>query len=587
MVRSTATASYSCISVLTLTSVASSASQIALAYSQTNVASDGVGPYAYAVTAGALPDGLALNAATGLVSGTPTAAGAFSYTVTTTRQPEPAGDGGADHQGTITPAAPAVSWISPNFGAAAGGAVVTIGGVDFTGATGVSFGGAAAASFTVDDDNSITATAPAGSGAVDVTVTTPGGTSDTSVADVFNYVAGTGGVVGFAEQRSGGRWQGRDHRRDEFQRRDCRQIRGRQCDLVQRSRRDIYSGQSAGGQRHRQYNGDNGRRNERDQFERPIHQHTRSHHHRDQPEPGVGGQGGTLVSIVGTNLTGATGVKFGSVAATSFSASSATTATATAPPARRRAVNVTITTPGGTSAAAAGNLFTYTPAPVMKVIAKFAGGANDGGKPFGVLVADKQRRALRHHLGGRQRQQGHHLQARRRAPIRTRCGPRPSCTSSTGRPARHLMPALVIDNAGNLYGTTTAGGTNNKGVVFKYTASTKKVTVLYSFKGNATDGGVPYAGLARDTAGVLYGFTSEGGKAGFGTAFEIAANNQFTVTHHFTGGDRRQPARRAGARQATAMSMAQLWTAARPRTASSSRSRRTMRAPRSTRSRRR
>jgi hypothetical protein len=54
------------------------------AYSQTLVASGGVGPYAFAVTAGALPPGLTLNPATGEISGTPTAAGPFSFTITVT-----------------------------------------------------------------------------------------------------------------------------------------------------------------------------------------------------------------------------------------------------------------------------------------------------------------------------------------------------------------------------------------------------------------------------------------------------------------------------------------------------------------------
>jgi uncharacterized protein YhjY with autotransporter beta-barrel domain len=54
------------------------------AYSQTVTASGGTGPYTYAVTAGTLPTGLTLNPNTGEISGTPTAAGAFSFTITAT-----------------------------------------------------------------------------------------------------------------------------------------------------------------------------------------------------------------------------------------------------------------------------------------------------------------------------------------------------------------------------------------------------------------------------------------------------------------------------------------------------------------------
>src|SRR5207244_7252115 len=78
--------------------------------------------------------------------------------------------------------------VSPTSGPAGGGTSVVVSGTNFSGATGVSFGATPAASFTVNNAGQITAVAPSGSGQVDVTVTTPAGTSAVVAADRFTYV---------------------------------------------------------------------------------------------------------------------------------------------------------------------------------------------------------------------------------------------------------------------------------------------------------------------------------------------------------------------------------------------------------------
>ena len=85
---------------------------------------------------------------------------------------------------------PIVNKVWPNTSAPAGGGTVTITGQQLTGATAVDFGSTPATHFTVNSATSITATAPAGTGVVDVTVTNPTGTSVTSSQDHFNYQAG-------------------------------------------------------------------------------------------------------------------------------------------------------------------------------------------------------------------------------------------------------------------------------------------------------------------------------------------------------------------------------------------------------------
>lgn len=88
---------------VTVASTPSGATQVGVAYSQTNVASGGNPAYIYSLSSGAVPAGTTLNASTGLVSGTPTVPGPFSYTVRATDTTSPThlfGDGGVQ-SGTI------------------------------------------------------------------------------------------------------------------------------------------------------------------------------------------------------------------------------------------------------------------------------------------------------------------------------------------------------------------------------------------------------------------------------------------------------------------------------------------------------
>ncbi len=77
--------------------------------------------------------------------------------------------------------------VSPNIGPADGGTKVTITGANLTGATAVKFGSNVATGLKVNSETSIEATSPAGTGEVDVTVTTAGGTSATGTPDKFTY----------------------------------------------------------------------------------------------------------------------------------------------------------------------------------------------------------------------------------------------------------------------------------------------------------------------------------------------------------------------------------------------------------------
>jgi acyl-homoserine-lactone acylase len=189
---------------------------------------------------------------------------------------------------------PAVTEVAPNSGPAAGGTSVTITGAGFGEASDVKFGASSAASFTVNSSTSITATSPAGSGTVDVTVTTPEGSSPTSASDQFTYVAAPA---------------------------------------------------------------------------------------VSSVSPNAGAEaGGTSVTITGTDLTGASDVKFGASSAASYTVNSPTSITATSP-AGSGTVDVTVITPGGTSATSAADQFSYVPAgpaPKVKKVSPKAGPAAGG-----------------------------------------------------------------------------------------------------------------------------------------------------------------------------------------------------------------
>src|SRR5262249_28065732 len=94
------------------------------------------------------------------------------------------------------------------------------------------------------------------------------------------------------------------------------------------------------------------------------------------------------------------------------------------------------------------------------------------------------------------------------------------------------VASLIFEQAGNLYGTTYTGRLSNLGTVFELTpGANRKWTerVLHSFTGG-NDGAYPTASLILDHAGNMYGTTSGGGNNGAGTAFELVrgANREWT-----------------------------------------------------------
>jgi alpha-tubulin suppressor-like RCC1 family protein len=220
---------------------------------------------ATAVSFGSTPAAsFTVNSDTSITAIAPSGSGAVNVSVTTPGGRSAAGAGDLFTYG------PTVTAIEPGVGPATGGTSVTITGIDLAGATGVKFGSALASSFKVNSETSVSAVSPPGSGLVDVTVTTPEGTSPVSPADQFSYA--------------------------------------------------------------------------------PILR---------ELSPGIGGQsGGTSVTLTGAGFTGATAVMFGSTSA-SFNVQSDSSIAVTSPAHTGGNVQVTVIGPGGTSATSETTRFIY------------------------------------------------------------------------------------------------------------------------------------------------------------------------------------------------------------------------------------
>jgi uncharacterized repeat protein (TIGR03803 family) len=104
------------------------------------------------------------------------------------------------------------------------------------------------------------------------------------------------------------------------------------------------------------------------------------------------------------------------------------------------------------------------------------------------------------------------------------------CSQSGCRDGYVPQAALVQATNGEIYGTTTGGGTKGSGTVFKITPD-GMLTTLHSFDG--TDGSDPYGGLVQATDGDFYGTTLYASTGGYGTIFKITPSGTLTTLYVF------------------------------------------------------
>src|SRR5262245_40450185 len=99
---------------------------------------------------------------------------------------------------------------------------------------------------------------------------------------------------------------------------------------------------------------------------------------------------------------------------------------------------------------------------------------------------------------------------------------------------------LTRDVAGNMYGTTNRGGSSDDGTVFKLDATTHVLSVLHTFT-DIPDGASPYAPVVVDSAGNIYGTTIRGGANFLGAVFKIDSTGEETILHSFNRTDGTEP----------------------------------------------
>jgi alpha-tubulin suppressor-like RCC1 family protein len=252
---------------------------------------------------------------------------------------------------------PTVTNVNPSHGSPSGGTTVTIDGTDFTGASAVKFGSTNVTSFTVNSATSITAVSPAGTGVVDVTVTNTWGTSATSAADRFSYeppptvtgvepnhgpAAGGTSVTITGTNLTGtsavkfGSTNAASFKVNSDTSLTAVSPAGTGAVDVTVTTPSGTSATSPG---------------DRFTYGPTV----------TKVEPNHGSpSGGTTVTITGTGFTGATAVRFGASNAATFTVNSATSVTAVSPKAMGAlTVDVTVTTPAGTSPTSSADQFTY------------------------------------------------------------------------------------------------------------------------------------------------------------------------------------------------------------------------------------
>ena len=179
-----------------------------------------------------------------------------------------------------------------------------------------------------------------------------------------------------------------------------------------------------------------------------------------------------------------------------------------------------------------GTAFAVCSCPSGEVIVHSFGTGTDGAQPLGGLAFDSAGNSYGTTSLGGAYDNGTVFEI-------TRAGVESVIYSFTGgNDGFNPVSGVTVDGQGNLYGTTSLGGANGDGVVFKLSPSGSgwTETVLYTFQG-LDDGQNPTGGVILDKAGNVYGSTFFGGADGGGTVYELSPSGAtwtFTTLYSFS-----------------------------------------------------
>jgi uncharacterized repeat protein (TIGR03803 family) len=176
-----------------------------------------------------------------------------------------------------------------------------------------------------------------------------------------------------------------------------------------------------------------------------------------------------------------------------------------------------------------GTVFTITSNGVLTTLHSFTGGG-DGGEPIGSLVKASDGKFYGTTSVGGANGYGTVFKI-------TSGGVLTPLYSYTGQAygANRVTDIRLIQGCdSNFYGATECGGTTAKGTVFKITPG-GVLTTMHAFTGVGADGTEPEAGLVQGSDGYFYGTTSSGGADGYGTLFRIGTPFTYLLTIQTNG----------------------------------------------------